>query len=137
MDNEIQITASLSFAKGNIAKKTASKSFNATLAGTNYKQGTQLVPTTAGGTAIDVTGLANVGTAYIQNNDASNYLTVLNAVSGTALLEILPGEGYTIRFATSVTAPALLANIASVQAEYLILEDLKPAGLEAVAVREW
>lgn len=122
MANEINITINLAVNKGKVSQNP-SVNFKATFTGTNYVQRTMSIPTTAGGTALDVTGLTNLGVGYFKNNDATNYVEILSAVStGTALVRLLPGEGAIFRFAGAITAPAALANTSAVQLEYMILE---------------
>lgn len=122
MAQEIKITTSLTFAKAKVLQKNMQATFQPTWTGTNYKQGTQAIPTTAGGTALDVAGLANVGVAYFQNNDATNPVDIMDAVSGHTILHLLAGEAAVIRFPTTVTAPAAIATGGTVQLEFVILE---------------
>jgi hypothetical protein len=125
MANEIQVSASLTYTNATagvpIAKLLAA-AFNASIVGKNYQSATQVIPTTVGGTAINLGALTSLGLFCIVNRDSANYLSLLNAVSGTALLRLLPGECVLGRFDPSVTAPAALAHTASVLMEYLILE---------------
>ena len=125
MANELTISASLAFAKGNVASvaRQIVAGTRYTVTGTDYKIGTQQVPTTAGGTAIDVSGLSGLGWFFLRNLDATNYIEVLNAVSGTVFLTLKAGEVAMGRFGASVTAPAALANTATVALEYMIVED--------------
>jgi hypothetical protein len=125
MSSEIQVTAELQYTNtaNNIAAKSLSvlgSLFNIT--GKNYAQGGLLVPTTAGGTALPISNLATLGWAFFKNNDATNYVDIMTAVSGTAFARIKPGECAVFRFAAGITAPAVLANTAGVEIEYLILE---------------
>ncbi len=125
MATEILVTATLQYtnAAQNITPKSLSvlnSLFNIT--GKNYAEGLMQVPITAGGTAIPVSNLATLGWAYFKNNDPTNYVDILNAVSGTVMIRLMPGEPALFRFAPSVTAPAALAHTAIVGMEFLILE---------------
>lgn len=123
MANEATVTAVLQFAKGNVSTKSLSatnKQF--TVSGTNYLLETQSIPTTAGGTAIKIGGLATVGLALIKNNDGTNYVQIMDAVSENVIMRLLPGEVALFRFDAAVTAPAAIAHTGAVQIEYLILE---------------
>ncbi len=125
MATEIQVSAELQYT--NAAQNISAKSLAIvaslfSITGKEYVQGMMSVPTTAGGTAIPVSGLANVGWAYFKNNDATNYIELYNAASGTKFAKLFPGEVCVLRFAPSVVAPAALANTLAAQLEYLILE---------------
>src|ERR1043165_6248239 len=125
MASEITVTATLSYANAahSIAQKLltlAGVQFNIT--GKEYAAGMMSVPTTAGGTAIPVSNLATLGWAMFKNNDATNYVELLSAASGTKFAKLAPGEIALFRFSSNITAPAALANTAAVNLEYLILE---------------
>ncbi len=125
MASEIQVTATLIYtnAAQNIAAKTLSVTGSQfSITGKEYVSGMMSVPTTANGTAIPVSNLASLGWAYFKNNDATNYVDIYNAVSGTLFLRIYPGEVAMFRFTPTVTAPAAIAHTLAVQLEYLILE---------------
>lgn len=123
MANEITVSASLAVAKGSVASESLTVSaLKATLAGVNFIKETQTIPTTAGGTAINLGGLASVGWMLIKNNDATNYVDIMSAVSGTAFARLLPGEICLLRLTPALTAPAALAHTASTQIEYEFAE---------------
>lgn len=124
MANEITLSGSLAVAKGNLASESLSFSgLKATLTGKEIIKASQTIPTTAGGTAINLAGLGSVGWALIKNLDATNYVEILNAVSGTVMIRIPPGlAAGPFLFAPNVTAPAALAHTASVDIEYEIAE---------------
>lgn len=94
-----------------------------TVSGTNYKKQTQVIPTTAGGTPIDVSALVTPRWCAFINRDPTNYVEILNAVSGTLMFRLLPGEGCMGPLDPSVSAPAALAHTASVLLEMLIIEN--------------
>jgi hypothetical protein len=125
MANEIQITASLAYTNGaqNIAQQIlgiAGSLFSIT--GKNFEEGTMAVPTTSGGTAIPVANLSTLGWAIFKNNDPSNYISLISAVSGTEFCRLLPGEVALFRFDPGITAPAAIAHTAVALLQYLILE---------------
>lgn len=124
MSQEATISALLQFAKGNILTKSLQvSSIKADVTGNDFVQGSQTIPTTAGGTAINLGTLSGtLGLFAIKNNDATNYVDIMSAVSGTAFLRIKPGECFVGRLPPGITAPAALANTASVSIEYLLLE---------------
>ena len=121
MANEATVSAYLSFVKGTVDTKMSRQAIQFTVAGTNYIQESMTVPTTAGGTAIPLGSVGTPGFYFIKNNDATNFVTILSGVGGTALLKLKAGEFTVGRF--SVATPAALANTLSVQIEYLIVED--------------
>ena len=98
-------------------------SISFTLTGSNYKEATQTIPTTAGGTAISVTGLTTPRWIAIINRDPTNYVDILTAVSGTAFARLLAGEGLMLPLNSGISAPAALANTAACQIEVLIVEN--------------
>ena len=123
MANEITISASLAVAKGNLASEAlAVSAIKATLTGKQVVKATQTVPTTAGGTAIGLAGLGSVGWVFIKNMDATNYVDIMTAVSGTAFARLLPGEICLLRLTPAITAPAALAHTAAVDIEYEFVE---------------
>jgi hypothetical protein len=81
----------------------------------------QSIPTTAGGTAIDLGGCTAPGWAFFINRDANNYLDILSAVSGTVMARLLPGEFALFRLSTGAQAPAAIAHTASCVLEYCII----------------
>ncbi len=127
MANEITVTAALNYTNTtlNIASTTltikAPGKFST--AGGDFTQSTMSVPTTAGGTAIPRGSITAPGWAMIKNNDATNYVEILTAVAGTAVIKINAGEVALFRFAAGITAPAAIANTAAVLIEYLFIEN--------------
>jgi hypothetical protein len=126
MANEITITASLGYnntAKGLPNEVLALNGVTFNITGVNYQKGSKSFSTSAGGTAIPLGGVGTLGWAYFKNTDAANYITILNAVSGTTLIRLLAGEAAVFRFDPGVTAPAILANTSAVVVDYMILEN--------------
>jgi len=93
------------------------------ITGSNYKQQIQTIPTTAGGTAIDVLGLTTPRWFAAINRDATNYVDIMTAVSGTAIIRLKAGEGCFLPLNSGITAIAALANTASVSLEVLVIEN--------------
>lgn len=122
MAAEITYSDSLSFTKGS-ASAALTKNGTISVSGANYIQKPQSIPTTAGGTALDVAGLSTLGRFFFKNNDSTNTITILTAVSGTNILSLPPGETATGRFASGITAPAAISSSSAAQLEYLIVEN--------------
>lgn len=128
MANPIAVTAALAYTNTtyNIAQKllqiggtTNQSSF--TINGKNYKQLSAQVPTSP--TAIDVSGLANVGWTAIKNNDPTNDLLIYaSASSANPFARARAGEMALLRLDSSVTAPAWAALNAPIETEALLIE---------------
>lgn len=120
MADEITVSLSLSFTKSPAATQSVSetsKSFDVT--GAKFTKGVQNV-----GTSAEAIGLGDIGTAgwfFIKNLDTTNYVEVLDAVAGDACLKLKAGEFACGRFGAA--APAVKANTAACNVEYLIIED--------------
>jgi hypothetical protein len=125
MANELTCTGSVQFAKGQVGAVGMAKSgVKFTVTGGDYVRGTFSVPTTSGGTAIPLGGIATAGGWYfIQNNDSTNYVKIMNAVSGTVVLQIMPLEFAIGRFDAGVTAVAAIAHTAAVVIEYIFVDN--------------
>ena len=127
MSQEITVNASISVAKGNIQSKSLALSNNTkfNMTGGNYTEGVQTVPTTAGGTAIPLGPMAGqtLGWAMFKNLDATNYVELLTAASGTVFAKLKPGECWLGRLGSGAQAPAAQANTTTVDMEYCIIED--------------
>ena len=122
MANEITVNATLQGAKVFTAESLSLGSTQFNMAGSNYQKATQSIPTTAGGTAIKLGNLGSIGWFFIKNLDTTNYVQIMNAVSGTVMLRILPGGFACGYFDSVVVAPAALANTAAVVIDYLMFE---------------
>ncbi len=121
MANELTVTGTLAYAKGNIASTSMTKSgVRFDVAGSNYERGTKVV-TTSSPQAIGLGAVGTPGWFFIQNNDATNYVNIFDATGGNAFLKLKPGEFAIGRFAA--TAPAAQANTASVSIEFMIVEN--------------
>lgn len=120
MANEITTTGSLAFAKGSIVSVSMLKSgaqFSVT--GSHYHRGTQSIATSA--VAIGLGGVTTPGWFFCQNNDATNYVELLDSTGGAVFAKLKPGEFMLGRFGCA--APAAKANVAACIVEYLIIQD--------------
>jgi len=128
MANEIQVVAGLQYTNPaqNIAAvllQIANGLARFNITGKNYVTGTMSVPTTSGGTAIPISNLSTVGWGIFLNLDATNYIQLMSAVSGTVFARLYPGEIALFRLDAGVTAPAAISHTAACEMEYLILEN--------------
>lgn len=124
MANEITVTGSLGYANSAVsvaAQLLAISASTFTIVGSRYVEGLFSVPTTVNGTAIPIPA-GTLGWAIIKNNDATNYVELMSAVSGTVFAKLAPGEVALFRFPSAITAPAAIANTSAVKIQYLILE---------------
>lgn len=119
MSQELTATAVLSFVKGSVNVQLGQSNKHFDVAGSNFVQATQSIPTTPV-TAINLGGIGTPGWFFIQNNDPTNYVDIYDAVAGNAFLRLKPGEFAIGRF--SCAAPAAKANTGAVLIEYLIVE---------------
>lgn len=121
MANEISLQVQLSFAKGGLAAVFDSGDVSATMTGTKYIKGRQSIPITD---EVLVLGEVPAGLARlaIRNMDSTNYVFLKPATTQVATIVIMPGEATVITFAPLVGAPALQANTAPVDVEYLLIQ---------------
>jgi hypothetical protein len=125
MANEITVNVTLQVAKGALAAESLGLSAKFTFAGVNIIKKTMSIPTTAGGTVLDVSGLSGLGMGVYKNLDSTNYLDLMTGTtgaSGVAFARLLALECAYFRWTAAITAPAALANTAAVELEYMILE---------------
>lgn len=124
MAQELTVTASLSFAKGNVQANGLTKSgqrFNVN--GTKYIRGVQSIGFAAA-EAIQLGEIAAPGWLLVQNNDATNFVELhTQAAAGVAFAKLQPGEFALLRLGSGVTAPAAKADTAAVEIEYMVVEE--------------
>ena len=73
-------------------------------------------------TAIDLGGVATMGWVMFFNRDATNYIEIKTAASGTIIGKMLAGESYgPVRIGSGVTAPVAIANTSACLMDVLIL----------------
>lgn len=122
MANELTVSLTLQFAKGNVASVGFVKSnLQFTVAGQKYVRTVQNI-----GTSIEALAMGEVATPgwyFFFNLDATNYVEILTAIAGVAFLKLKPGEAAVGRLPTAITAPAAQANTGAVNLEYQIVED--------------
>jgi len=123
MANEITVSMSLSVVKGSTSEKKKISAVTMDLAGTDYIHGTMQVPTTAGGTAIPLGAVTGPNWAMFTNNDATNFIELLDVAStGAKMVQLLAGESACFRLGTGAQVPAAFADTAICEMDYLIIE---------------
>src|SRR5882672_12121948 len=123
MATPISVSFNLAYTFGGSLRQLQLTNLLVTITGSNFKQESQTIPTTAGGTAISVAGLVTPRWCAIINRDGTNYVGILTAVAGIEFMRLLPGEGLIGPLAPGIVAPAALANGAPVQLEILVMEN--------------
>ena len=120
MASEASTSRSLSFVKGQVSE-TLTGSGTSTVSGTIFQKAAQTIPTSA--TAINLGPLTGVtiGEFLIKNNDATNFVDILQSTAGITMLHVLPLASQAGYFHSTITAPAARANTAPCDIEFLIL----------------
>lgn len=127
MANEITFSGLLQYANPAYNIPTLSLSSGnivLSITGKYYYRGTQSIPTTAGGTALNLGSVSTPGGwLIIFNRDPTNYVQLMTAVStGAVFARINPTEAALLRLDATVTAPAAIAHTAACIVEYLVLD---------------
>ena len=119
----LQLTLQFNLATTVVAQQQF-PSTNFAVAGDHFSQNIWSVPTSAGGTAIPLGGVATPGGyLWVKNNDATNYVQLMTAVStGVVFARLGPGEAACFRLDATVTAPAAIAHTAVCEIQYLMLD---------------
>jgi hypothetical protein len=120
MANELTMTVSVAFAKGNvasIARQAVGKTI--TVAGTKYQASVQTIGTTQ--EAIVMGDVTSPGYIWVKNLDATNYVTIRPATGGTDTIKLKAGEIALFRLVGA--APFAIANTAAVAIEYIVFDD--------------
>lgn len=121
MANEITLSVSLAFAKGNVPSTSLVKNqAQVTVSGSNCIHDTQVI-----GTSEEAIVLGEIGTpgyCMMHNCDATNYITIRPATGvTTGSIKLKAGEWALFRFATA--APFAIANTGSCVLEKFLIED--------------
>jgi hypothetical protein len=118
MAQELTATGSVFFSKGSVASNglvISGKKFD--VAGKDYIRKSQNIGTSA--EALDLGDVSTAGWFFIQNNDITNFVELLDAVAGNVFMKLKPGEFACGRFGCA--APAAKANTAACDVEYIIV----------------
>lgn len=125
MANQLSLSSTLNFQGNNLSVAANVPNIRPTVAGNGLVSlAAATVPTMAA--AVPVGGLtggaASGGWLFVQNNDATNYMQILTATSGTAFARLLPGEFCLLRLDAGLTAPFWQAHTAPVSATLAIFD---------------
>jgi len=122
MANEIKITVKFNFKNGNAAFPVTreDKKYDAVADPQRFVAGTQSVGTSE--EAIEIQEITNLGWAYFENLDATNFVELRPATAVAAYAKLKAGEIGTIRMAADAV-PFAISNTAETELYYCICED--------------
>jgi len=131
MSNEITYQAQLLLRSGQLADQFASGSKTANQTTAKLIRNVQTIPTTVGGTALELGDIASPGVLIVQNLDAdvvspphtAHFVDIGIQVVGVfyPAVRVLPGEIWMARYSPGAASmPYALADIASVELFYII-----------------
>lgn len=118
MSNELILSASLKFAKGERRVNVAKAGVQLDVAGTDFIQKTQTI-----GTSVEDMDLGDIGTPgymFVRNLDATNFVSIRHGASGDNVVKIRAGGIALFELASS--DPQAIADAASVEIEYTVIE---------------
>ncbi len=72
-------------------------------------------------TALPLGPVTAPGWLFIQNKDATNFITLKRAVGGATIAKILPGEPWCGRLDPGITVPSTAADTAPCNIDYAVL----------------
>ena len=118
--NELNITTTMAFVKGDYAQ-SFNGIFSLTVSGTKYIKNVQNIGFVTN-ELLDVGDLTTPSFMMAINRDATNYVELFAQIGDTIpFAKIKAGEPCLVRL--GCTAPAAKANTATINLEYLIIED--------------
>lgn len=119
MANELTVSVSLSFLKGNLSSAITRQVTGAkfTVSGSDVTLKTQTIGTAE--EAIILGDVATPGFMFVKNLDATNFVTIRPATGGDDCVKLLKGECALFRHAG--TAPFAIADTAPVAIEYMLV----------------
>lgn len=122
MSVALAVNCSMTLTSSKVNQQSSPGTVSVTPASAKNSAGVASVATTAGGVAIPLGGLSTLGYAQFTNLDATNYVQLMTAVSGTVFGKLLPGETAVFRFDPTITAPAWIAHTGACQVSFLIVD---------------
>lgn len=123
MAGEITLTAKIAVLKGSLVQRFDPGTLTLDMSGTTGDGAIQSIPTTAAGTALDVSALTTAGWSYFCNTDSTYYIEVGVQVAGTfyPFMKLKAGEACVLRLGTN--APYARANTSAAPLQYFIFND--------------
>ena len=122
MANELVLNATLLYNKNNVQISLAIQNLRVTVTGNGLESLASYSLTTAD-TAIPLGTVSSAGGwLFVQNTDVTNYITIKSAVSGTAMIRVLPGEFALFRLEPGITAPSFQAHTGTCVVKFAIFD---------------
>lgn len=118
MANELTISASMKFVKGNKSVSNSKSGVQVDIAGNNFLWQTQVIGTSA--EAFNLGEIASPGYILIRNCDSTNFMKVRAGSGGADVVKIKPGKFALFELATAT--PYGIADTAPVEAEFTLIE---------------
>lgn len=119
MARELTASVALTLQKGIVEVSWIQHGVKVTVSGSKYTHIVQAIGTSA--TALDIGDITTPGYILMKNQDATNYVTIRMGASGADVVKMKAGEIALFRLAGST--PYAVANTASVNVEYFLIED--------------
>lgn len=120
MASELTVSASLGFAKGTVNETMAVSGVTLNVTGTKFVRAVQSIQITTA-EALVIGEIGTAGWLFVQNTDATNFVTIRNGLNGADVVKLKAGEACLFRLATN--APYMLADTAAVVVHYMVVED--------------
>jgi hypothetical protein len=120
MANELTLGFSLAYSDADGVTDTILASGVIDSLSTPIKVHDKILVATTPGTAIPLGQVSPIAWLIIKNLDATNFVTLYDALSGHGFGKIKPGKFCVVPAGPSLTAPVLVADTAAVRVEYLV-----------------
>lgn len=119
MANELTISANLAYLDtNNVQEELAIESLRQSVTTKIIGRSQQVIATSE--TAITLAGVSSVGWLMLINLDATNFVNIKTAASGTIFAKLPPGGFCVLYLGSGVTAPVAIADTASCVIDKLI-----------------
>lgn len=119
MANEISLSGSMTFQKGNVSASMGKAGVRADVAGLRYAEYVQEIGTSA--EALELGDVGTPGYVMIENLDATNFVSLRPTSSAADMIRIRAGE-FAGPFQLAAAAPFAIANTAAVRIRCLVIE---------------
>lgn len=119
MANELTVSCSLTFTKSGNGDSKAYSGISIDVSGSKTTKIRQTIGTSE--EALDIGDIGTCGFIIGKNLDATNYIEIRPGSGETDLVKVGPGEPFMFRLAMS--GPYAIADTASCDIEFLIVED--------------
>lgn len=121
MANELRLTATFSYEKGDASIDEQVSNLGVDVTGSVVAAGVQEIGTSE--EALGLNGVTTGGYLFIKNLDDTNYVSIRSGTGATDLVRLKAGEFAIFRVDSSSSAPFAIANTAAVNVRYVLLSD--------------